>query len=123
MDNLIEIRSRIDSLFESIDSKDTEGFSSVLDENVVFRFGNMEKVNGKEGVVSAVQGFFESIYSLSHRIDDIWTVENVVICHGTVTYTRHDSGLLTVPFANIFKMNGHLIREYLIYADISGLYQ
>jgi TRAP-type uncharacterized transport system substrate-binding protein len=45
-----------------------------------------------------------------------------VICHGTVTYTRHDASTLTVPFANIFRTRDDLIDEYLIYVDASALY-
>ena len=44
-----------------------------------------------------------------------------MICHGTVTYTRHDSSQLKVPFTNILKMDDKLIKEYLIYVDVSQL--
>jgi hypothetical protein len=56
-------------------------------------------------------------------VAEIWKKEGVVICHGIVTYTRHDSSTLSVPFANIFRLDGDLIREYLIYVDVSELYK
>jgi len=40
-----------------------------------------------------------------------------------VTYTRHDSSTLTVPFANILRFEGDLIDEYLIFLDVSELYK
>jgi hypothetical protein len=120
----MEINNRIGDLFQVIDKKDIKAFSSFLDDNIIFRFGNMPVVNGKRSVTESVQGFYDSIRSLSHQVDNIWNDNNTVVCNGTVTYTRHDSGRLTVPFANIYKIGGdNLIKEYLIYADISGLYK
>ncbi len=113
----------IRELFNEIDNKDTGAFIDYLTDDVHFRFGNMPVVEGKKHVGLAVQGFYDSIQSLSHDIDNIWENKDVVVCNGTVTYTRHDSGKLSVPFANIFRMDGDRIREYLIYADISELYK
>jgi hypothetical protein len=31
--------------------------------------------------------------------------------------------MLTLPFANVFKMRGSLIRKYLVQVDISELYR
>jgi hypothetical protein len=42
--------------------------------------------------------------------------------HGEVTYTRHDGSRLSVPFANIFKLDGTRVREYLVFADVSPLW-
>jgi len=39
-----------------------------------------------------------------------------VVCHGIVTYTRHDSSALTVPFANILTVEDGLFSKYLIFA-------
>jgi len=113
----------VERLIQNIDDKDVEGFLSFLSEDVCFRFGNAEPVNGKATVGDVVGGFFESIKALHHDVSDIWQEEGAVICHGIVTYTRHDSSTLTVPFANIFKLDGDLIREYLIYIDVSELYK
>lgn len=44
------------------------------------------------------------------------------IDRGDVTYTRHDGSSLTLLCANIFKLRGGLIGEYLIYADIPPLF-
>ncbi|MFO7924130.1 MAG: nuclear transport factor 2 family protein [Bacteroidales bacterium] len=119
----MDINNKIKNLFKIIDRMDAASFSSFLTDDVKFRFGNMPAVEGKDNVVEAVSGFYGSIRSLSHDIDNIWENEGVVVCNGTVTYTRHDSSKLSVPFANIFKMKGDRIKEYLIYADISELYK
>ncbi len=113
----------IKQLFQSIDNRDTDAFLTFLSDDVVFRFGNAEPVKGKENVGDVLRGFFESIQALEHDLHEIWEHPDTVICHGIVTYTRHDSSTLTVPFANIFGMDGSVIREYLIFVDVSGLYE
>ena len=110
-------------LFQSIDKKDTDSFMAFLADDVFFRFGNAEPVHGKNNVANGVKGFFESVKDLQHDINETWVIDNSVICHGFVTYTRHDDSKLSVPFANVFKLENQLIKEYLIYVDISELYR
>ena len=113
----------IHDLFDSIDSKNTEKFSGFLTEDVQFRFGNMPVTQGKSTVAEQVNYFFNSLKTLKHTINDFWLMDDAISCHGTVTYTRHDNSTLTVPFCNIFKTNIQGIYEYLIFADVSSLYQ
>ena len=109
-------------LFQSVDSKDTEAFLAFLSDDVLFRFGNADPVSGKAAVGEAVGGFFGSIKGIHHELVASWEEGGVIICHGTVTYTRHDSTTLSVPFANILGVDGDLINKYLIFADVSGLF-
>jgi ketosteroid isomerase-like protein len=120
----MNMKNKIPDLFRSIDAQDLSGFLGFLDDNVYFRFGNMPEVQGKDNVKVALQGFYESIDSLSHQIDEILDKKNELLaCNGTVTYTRHNSSTLTVPFANFFRIRNNLISDYNIYVDISELYK
>ena len=110
-------------LFQAIDNQNSEAFLAFLSENVFFQFGNAKPVRGKMAVGDSVNGFFESIKGLQHNLTEILVISDTVICHGTVTYTRHDSSILSVPFANIFKVDADLIKDYIIYVDISELYK
>lgn len=112
----------ITKLFASIDDKNTEKFLSFLSEDCCFRFGNIPAVQGTEAIGGFVGGFFESIASLKHEIAESWDIPGGVICHGTVTYTRHDNSVLTVFFSNIFKTKNDKVYDYLIFADTSALY-
>jgi len=114
---------RIKQLFQSIDHRDTDAFLAFLSDDVVFRFGNATPVKGKAEVDPVVQDFFDSINALHHDVVETWQQGDAAICHGTVTYTRHDASTLCVPFANIFRLKEDVIREYLIYVDISDLYK
>lgn len=114
--------SWVNRLFQAIDNKDTDTFLTFIADDVFFRFGNAEPIHGKNNAGNVVKGFFESIKAIQHDISQTWSQDDTVICHGFVTYTRHDNSSLTVPFANIFKLDGQAITEYLIYVDISQLY-
>jgi len=118
----METKTRIKELFRVIDKMDTPGFTAYLTDNVYFRFGNMPALEGRNNVSELIQGFYDSIKALSHDVDNIWESGEMVFCNGTVHYTRHDSTTLSVPFANIFKMVGDRVGEYLIYVDTSELY-
>jgi len=109
-------------LFETIDRMDAQEFVSFLTENGSFRFGNGPAVSGRSQVQEAVAAFFSSVKGLSHRILDIWDQGDTVICEGEVTYTLHDGRELTLPFANIFRMEEGLVADYRIFADVSPLY-
>jgi len=110
-------------LFQSIDDQNVEAFLAFLSDKVLFRFGNAEPVRGKAAVGDVVRGFFGSIRSVRHDVGETWEQGGVVICHGVVTYARQDSSILSVPFANILKLNADLVSEYLIYVDTSKLYK
>lgn len=112
----------IAELFASIDAKEIRKFTSFLAEECTFRFGNLPEVQGVDAIGQFVGGFFDSIDSLSHDLSDIWLVPDGAICHGIVSYTRHDKSVLTVPFSNILKINNDGIYDYLIFADTSQLY-
>jgi hypothetical protein len=112
-----------EELFRAIDAKDPARFASFLSPDCRFRFGNLPEVVGAERVRDFVAGFFDSIESLSHEIRERWSVPGGLVCHGQVTYTRKDGSQLSVPFANVFRIDAAGIREYLIFADTSQLYR
>lgn len=113
----------MDRLFKAIDGKDAKTFGSFLAPSCRFRFGNVPVVVGKGPIEEFVGGFFASIKSLSHQIAGVWDIPGGKICHGSVSYTRKDNTVLTVPFANIFRTGDEGIAEYLIFADTSQLYR
>ena len=114
--------SRVTRLFQSIDNRDTDAFLAFLSDEVLFRFGNADPVTGKAAVGEAVGGFFGSIKGVHHDLVATWELDDVIICHGRVTYIRHDLTTLSVPFANILGVDGDLINQYLVFVDISELY-
>lgn len=116
------MEDKIESLFNDIDKMDADKFASYLDEDVIFRFGNAPAVTGKKAVRDAVDGFFKSIKGISHKKLRMWLHPDSILYQGIVTYTRHDGTEVTLPYLNVFFLNGEKIKEYLIYIDINPLY-
>ena len=110
-------------LFRTIDARDSAAFVRFLTPDVRFRFGSAPAVTGQDAVQQAVTGFFSSIKALSHRLLSTWEQGDALIVQGEVTYTRHDGSQITLPFANIFRIQNKLINEYLVYADLAPLFQ
>ena len=113
----------VKELFAAIDAKDAARFASFLDPACIFRFGNAPPVRGRDEIERYVAGFFAALKSLSHKVLDAWTTPDAVLCHGLVTYVRHDGSSLQVPFANVLKLKSGKVKEYLIFADTSELFR
>jgi len=112
----------LEKLFTTIDAKDAVAFADFLTDDAVFRFGNGAPARGRDEVREAVAQFFAGVKSLQHTVHESWTVPGAVVMHGEVTYTRHTGSRLSVPFANILKLDGTRVREYLVFADASQLW-
>lgn len=113
---------RLRSLFAAIDGKDTERFLGFLTNEATFRFGSAPAVHGRDAIRAAVDGFFESIAASHHTLTQTIAGNDVLVCEGEVTYTRHDGTKLTLPFANVFELEGGIISAYKIYVDAGPLY-
>lgn len=111
-------------LFGAIDAKNTTSFLEFLSEDASFRFGNGEPITGRSNIKAAVEAFFASIRSSRHDVKSTWSTPQASACHGTVTYTRHDGGTVTLPFANaMYHQDDGKINDYLIHIDIAPLYE
>lgn len=112
----------ITKLFRVIDNKDAAGYCEFLSPQCILKFGNANEVVGKDNILDTINNFFHAIKALHHQVEASWEVDNTVICHGTVTYTRLDDTTLTVPVANIFTLDEGLIGHYRIFIDTSALF-
>jgi ketosteroid isomerase-like protein len=117
-----DVHHGLERLFAAIDTKDTEAFLSFLTDDATFRFGSGPAVNGKEVIRDAVDGFFSSIASSRHSVANVLRDGAMQVCEGEVTYRRMDGSELSLPFTNVFELDGPLIRHYKIYIDIGPLY-
>jgi len=113
---------QFEKLFASIDAMDTESFLSFIAEDATFRFGSTPPVQGQVAIQAAVENFFASFAALRHDLQRLVADGDAVVCEGEVTYTRHDGNNITLPFANIFEVDGGLISVYRIYIDIAPLF-
>ena len=108
-------------LFESIDAKRTEEFMSFLTPDACFRYGSAPPAHGSKAITQAVEHFFASVGSLSHRVLDLWETPGHLICRGEVRYQRLDGRRVQIPFCNVLTMRGDQIACYDIYLDATPL--
>jgi len=121
-DTMNESHGWLKELFDAIDGQDADRFVGFLTPDASFRFGSAPAVTGTAPIAEAVRGFFATIEGCRHRLTDTWSGEGTLVCEGEVTYRRHDGSEITLPFANVFEMDGGLIGSYKIYVDVGPLY-
>lgn len=108
-------------MFAAIDAKDSDRFATYLAPHCSFHFANQPAVRGAEGIRDYVRNFLASVESIRHVIEAQWEVPGALLCHGQVSYTRHDGSILEVPFANLLRTGPEGITEYRVFVDASGL--
>jgi hypothetical protein len=113
----------IPQMYKAIDAKNSTGMCEFLTEDATFRFANMPPVEGKTNIIAFLDGFFASIKAIKHTDLQYWNSLNNWFVEGCVNYTRHNDTRLMVPFAVHLKMKGELIKEFLIFGDMSELYR
>lgn len=112
----------LDKLFTAIDAKDAGRFGGFLATDGSFRFGSATAVTGRIAIVQAVEAFFATIAALSHNVISAFADGDTLVCEGVVTYQRHDGTEISLPFVDVFQLDGSLIKNYKIYMDIGPLY-
>jgi len=110
------------AMFKASDSMDVDGWVQYQAEDVFFRFGNAEPINGREAVRAAIKEFFGMIRGIRHTILADWEIGDTVVQQLEVTYTRQDGNEVTMPAANILRFRDGQITEYLIYVDQAPLW-
>lgn len=105
-----------------VDAADAAAFVDLLTPDAQFRFGNAAPVIGSDAIRAVVAGFFSAIGSSRHELIKVWQDAAAAGCEGVVTYRRHDGTSLSVPFANVFELEGEKIAAYRIYIDNSALF-
>jgi ketosteroid isomerase-like protein len=115
-------RTWIDEMFAALDADGVPGLFPYLDENVSFRFGSFPPGRGRDAFDAAWRTISTDIDSLSHEILDVWDAGESAVCRGNVTYVLRDGRRITVPFANVFYLDGGKITKYLIHVDASAVF-
>jgi len=118
----MSVPNRFRSVFAAIDCMDVEGFVAHLAPDARFVYGSRPPVEGLDRIASTVRAFFAAFEGIRHVVDrELVCGPDVAVVEGSVTYRRHDGSEVTVPFANVFGLEGDLIRDYRVYVDPSPL--
>lgn len=108
-------------LVKTIDAKDTRAFLAHLTPEATFTMGNFPPTTGTAAMTAMLDNFFGMLSSLSHDVDDAWTVPGHVICRGRVKYVRKDGREVAATFCNVLRFAGSRVSDYRIYMDPSAL--
>jgi len=120
---ILNPRALAESVFEAVDAMRPEAFGEFLSEDGIFTFGNMPTAKGRAATVAAVSRFFGSIAKLKHEIVGVWQQGDTVFVQLSVRYTRKDGKILTLPCANIWKLDrNNKIADYSIFMDINPVF-
>jgi ketosteroid isomerase-like protein len=116
-------QSLAESVFKTVDAMQPEAFAQFLAEDGAFIFGNMPAAKGRAAVAGAVKQFFSSISGIKHHIAGVWQEGDTVTVELEVSYTRKDGKVVTLPCANIWKLNQQdKISDYRIFMDVNPVF-
>jgi ketosteroid isomerase-like protein len=112
--------SLIRRLFEAVDRKDTVSLTRLFADDIAFRFGNADVVEGRPAVVQTCDAFLAGLAGIRHEIEHLWQVDaDRVVAVMTVHYEKLDGGRHSLPCANTFRVRDGEVTDYRIYMDIS----
>lgn len=109
--------SWIEELLAALDAGDVDAFCEFLTEDVDFVYASDGTVSGIGNVHAFVSDFVDGVAASDHRVHETLTTPTRAVVRGEVTYERHDGSELTVPFVDIFEMEGDEIDVYQVYVD------
>lgn len=114
------------ALYTKVDAKDAAGFAAVFADDGWIRFGNNDPIVGRTAIEGAIAQFFTAMVSLRHEFVRITLHDNLLFLEASVTYVRHDKGVVTVPAMTVFTMadrGGRQVAERCnIYVDLTPLF-
>ena len=86
----------ISQLYSAVDAMDAKGVASFVAENVTFKLGNFDALNGRTDVEIANASFFETIKAMRHTISGIW--ESGSTAFATVWFTTLEKTSANMKF-------------------------
>jgi len=112
------IRSLI-GLFEAMD---IESAMTYFTEDALYRFSNHPPAVGKAAIASVIEADrLNRLARTSFEIDEIWEIDDAVICQMETTHLGDRGKAIAIPCAVVFRMEDDLVREMRIYIDTSPL--
>lgn len=119
-------------MYTACDDTRADGYAEYFREDSLFRWGNLDPVEGKEGVASFVGGFFEDIETLDHTFTGIYeadvsdedAVVGTLVLEAFVKYTLLDGSETEVPATTALDLDASdAVVEARVYVDTSPVYE
>jgi len=115
-----EVIRRLIRLFEAMNVDEA---LTMFTEDARYRFGNYLPAVGREDIrKAATSSHLEAIKGVKFNIQGLWEFGDVLVCEMDIEYIRTDDSVLTLPCADVFRMEGNRIKDMRIYMDPSPLF-
>jgi len=114
-----------ETLFGSMLKQDWDTFRTCLTDDVFYRVGSQEPMQGKEKVVEFLQSFYTVVKMQPPDIRQVVDLpeKSEVIFEMEAHYLRlKDSKIVNFACTDILRMDGDKIKEWRVYVDISPMY-
>ncbi|MDQ8757434.1 nuclear transport factor 2 family protein [Sphingosinicella sp. LHD-64] len=114
---------RVKSIFAAADSRSPQAFSTLMTDDIFFRYANNPGTVGKAPLEQALAELYAYVIEMHHDIvgvhqaGDIWTVETVA--HYVDIHGRSWS----FPGCSLLKARGEKICDYRIFVDNGIMFQ
>jgi ketosteroid isomerase-like protein len=114
------LAERVRGLLAAVDNGDMAELAEFFDDDITFRFGSADRIDGKEAVLSTSEAFLGGLAAVRHEVENLWQVDtDRVVLTMTVHYDRTNGGKLSLPCANTVRFRDNRITEYQIYMDVN----
>ncbi|MNM83455.1 SnoaL-like domain protein [compost metagenome] len=104
-------------LYEAVDSGNLDAFAALLEDDIVFQFGNAPELYGVSAVIEALEAFYRSIRGVRHFLHKVFSVDGHTFLTCDVEYFRLDGTSLRIPAAVLLRHGEERISEYRIFVD------
>ena len=113
-------RAVVENTFAADASLDPGRFVSCLTPDATFQLGGNPPVDGRDAIRDMLTGLFSSFERVRHTLRQAYELPAVLIYEADVEYTFKNGSSRTVPYANVLRFEGHLVRSYRIYLDMAS---
>lgn len=107
-------------MFEAGESMNVHNFVKFYNDDALYQFSNFPIAYGPPGIINASTEFLQKVAAVKHNILNLWEIDSeTVVCEMTVTYTRKDGEVHTLPVCDTIRIKNGKVQELRIYMDIT----
>ncbi|MCW5977358.1 MAG: nuclear transport factor 2 family protein [Bryobacteraceae bacterium] len=110
-------------MFLAGESMQVENFVKYFNDDAVYQFSNFPISYGPQGIINSSGTFLEKVAACVHNVENIWEIDSeTAVVEMTVTYTRKDGRVHTLPCADTVRIKNGKVQELRIFMDISPVF-
>jgi hypothetical protein len=115
-----EVVGYLERLLETLETRDLDSFATHLAPNTRARLGNAAPATGQADIIEAVTEFLSTTGGPRHEIVDAWHIDDLIGAEVAMS-TRRGSQPVVVPCVHLLRMDGDLIADHRVVADVTPL--